>query len=631
MRDFHGEEDGWSQVSYRRGRLQRRPSQPRSMTRGEDDHPRQFQPPRGGRHTYASITRRDAPQPWRRGHATWNRRGKPDHRNAGGGDNQWQPRQQPIHDHITNGGSRPPARIVSDDPDFSHKVRLIHRIIKSVHHLKNVSAPDAPPMIAKTTQSLANLIKPASPNDTTQLLLTGNAKNWEYTVMTILQQHYEISMNSNIHELAQFPSQDWQGPFEVATVWARKNLGRRLRPDTLHDTETFLAANLTHQQQPTGAVRAQSISPDTETLPAGAQVQTDPRPHSVSTPLPPPPPASPVSVATMTDQRGGDWSPFPTEEDSTTTPLPPPFSLSLSPLPPSLSPPPLLSFPSPPPSSPPLFSPHPPPPSLSRLPPRSRKQQRGSSRTEQRTAGPTAEQHRLTPTLPRSSSVPPLLTLDPLQVEVEDTAALQETTTPKKKLQQPDGGISFFTPTHRPTKHGNTGQRSKKEWVLCAGKQHLIVGDSNISRLPPFQRSDLQVDSFPGATFHHAEAIFRRSKGNRCVKSLILSFGLYNRHQKTRETTLKQLRGAVRAAAARFPDAHILIPEVNVSQSLPLQQRLNLRVLNDFIKNHFEFIPHLPSSDFETESGGVRWSSRTASRMLDHWLHQLHIKSLISL
>ena len=623
MRDFYGEEDGWSQVSYRRGRLQQRPPQPRSMNRGEEDHPHQLQPPRGGRHTYASITRADAPQPWRQGHATWNRRGKPDHRHAIRRDNQWQLRQQPTHDHSNNGGSRPPTRVVSDDPDFSHKVRIIHRIIKSAHHLKNVSGSDAPPMIAKTTQSLATLIKPASPNDTTQLLLTGNAKNWEYTVMTILQQHYETSMNSNIHELAQFPSQDWLGPFKVATVWARKNLGRRLRPDTLHETETFLATNLTHQQQPTGTVRAQSTSPDTEALSASTQsrAQIAPRPQSVSTPLPPPPPASPVSVATMTDQRGGDWPPFPTEEDETATPLLPPPPLPSSP------PPPLPSRSSP-------FS-SPPPPSLPRLPPRSRRQQRGSSRKEQLTAGPTAEhitaeQPKRTPTLPRSSSLPPRLTLDPLQSEGDETAALQGATTPRKKLQQLCGGTSIVTPARRPTKHGNTGQRSKKEWVLCAGKQHLIVGDSNISRLPPFQRSDLQVDSFPGATFHHAEAIFRRSKRNRCVKTLILSFGLYNRHQKTRETTLKQLKGAVRAAAAKFPDAHILIPEVNVSPSLPLQQRLNLRVLNDFIKNHCEFIPHLPNSDFETESGGVRWSSLTASRMLDHWLHQLQIKSLIS-
>jgi len=51
---------------------------------------------------------------------------------------------------------------MSDDPDFSHKVRIIHRLIKAAHHLKNVSGPDVPPMIGKTTLNLATLIKPAS-------------------------------------------------------------------------------------------------------------------------------------------------------------------------------------------------------------------------------------------------------------------------------------------------------------------------------------------------------------------------------------------------------------------------------------------------------------------------------------
>jgi len=703
MDDYYGEEDGWTQVNYRRGRLQPQRSQPHTR-RWRDDQYRCRQP-QGSRPTYASIAGGDqrhygdfSSRPSYRHGNGWRSFTAPPahapqlsrrdatprylkHQHTGSLGNQRQPRQLSTGRNTINGDTRPQVRVVSDDPDFTRKVRVIYRVMKATHHLKNVCGQAPPPMISKTTYSLASLIKPASPSEVTQLLLEGNAKNWEHTVLLILREHYQQSRNRDIQELAEFPRREWRGPFDVAAVWATKNLGRRLQTDTLQDTESLLVAHLTHQQQPTGVVRDQSSPPETEAPSAAAtraQTHTTSRLQTVATPLPPPPSASPVSVATMTDQRGGDWSPFPPEEDETSAP-PPPL------LPPVSSPPLSLSHPSPlSPPPPPLFSP-PPSPSPSHLLPRSRGQQKVSSRRRRTTPVLTAEQHTaeqttastttptlpppphntcvsyeepgifqlsgeehrsitpslkhnterfiagLTPRGPHSSSRPSLLTPEPLGREEGDITAPRGATTPRKELQQPYTGVATVTPAHRPTKHGNTGQKGKREWVLCAGKHHLIIGDSNVSRLPPFQRTDLQVDSFPGATFHHAEAILRRSKRNRSVQTLILSFGLNNRHQKTRETSLKQLRGAVRAAEARFPDARILIPEVNFSQSLPLQQRLNLRILNDSIRNHCEFIPHLPTTDFETENGGLRWSSRTASRMLDHWLYQLHIKSLITI
>lgn len=43
----------------------------------------------------------------------------------------------------------PEDRIQSDDPDFSAKVRIIHRLIKAIHHLKNVSNDIYPPSLNK--------------------------------------------------------------------------------------------------------------------------------------------------------------------------------------------------------------------------------------------------------------------------------------------------------------------------------------------------------------------------------------------------------------------------------------------------------------------------------------------------
>lgn len=53
-------------------------------------------------------------------------------------------------------------------------------------------------------------------------------------------------MNNDIQDLAEFFTQEWEGPFQVASAWAKRNLGRRLDNRTLEDTKVFLKTNLTH-------------------------------------------------------------------------------------------------------------------------------------------------------------------------------------------------------------------------------------------------------------------------------------------------------------------------------------------------------------------------------------------------
>lgn len=68
-------------------------------------------------------------------------------------------------------------------------------------------------------------------------------------------------------------------------------------------------------------------------------------------------------------------------------------------------------------------------------------------------------------------------------------------------------------------------------WGLTMKIKWLIMGDSNVARFPPFQHSDLQVDSLPGATFRHAEAILEKTTVSTTVGK---SFGLNNSTQKKR-------------------------------------------------------------------------------------------------
>lgn len=230
--------------------------------------------------------------------------------------------------------------VVSDDPDFRFKVRIIHNLIRSCHHLNNISGLVPPPMIRKTTDFLTGFIRPAFPNEDTQALLQDNAHDWQGSAIRILRSHYEQTMDFEVQDLFMFPSQEWRGPFQVATNWARRNLGHRLKEQTLLDTEAFIKAH-------------RDLTPHTETPPAC---------DSHLEPLPPLPPSgvAKLSVGTMTAQRDRSVDSSPLSPSlafspsvSPFSPLPlasPPFSpphlpsvLSSPPLPLSPSRPSLLS------------------------------------------------------------------------------------------------------------------------------------------------------------------------------------------------------------------------------------------------------------------------------------------------
>lgn len=162
-----------------------------------------------------------------------------------------------------------------------------------------------------------------------------------------------------------------------------------------------------------------------------------------------------------------------------------------------------------------------------------------------------------------------------------------------------------------------------KDWTLTPCKKWLIMGDSNACRIPPFQEPDLQIESYPGATFRHAEAILAKTIHTDLVETLILSFGINNRIQRTDEAGVVQLQRAVRMAEIAFPKALVLIPELNFSESLPEDEQQNLMRLNHHIVSHFNSIPKLLEKDFVAEQDGIHWTIPTARNILHHWVEML--------
>ncbi|KAJ4918176.1 hypothetical protein JOQ06_006448 [Pogonophryne albipinna] len=476
----------------------------------------------------------------------------------------------------------------SEDPDFLLKAHCIHTIIKTIHHLKNVSAEDPPPNIARMTEHLSTVIKPASPRPDTQALIEGNAKNWSFTTMLILRDHYTDEMEAQITKLNTLSTHHWQNPLDVASSWAKRNLGRRLQDETLVQTAALLTSEIVDRTvatpvQPEQSVRHTAVCPSANTI--VAQIHA-PQVHIGSPSQTPAPHTSPTktmnTTTTMTDPKV-DCPPIVEVE---TECLIPPSTVLTSPAPksqrtrrlPRLTPSDkLIKTPQPP--------AHVPPPPFNPC----------VVTEEDSIFNLSLEEldNTLIPAKPQQQPNCPVLSRSPVatrSIGAVVQSQLQINTVQQLRPTLPEPMI----PTRRTNKHLNTVKKLQ-DWSLSVGKKWLIMGDSNLARLPPFTINDLQIDSYPGATFRHAEAIIKKATSSTVVEKLILSFGLNNRSNKVKQTTVKQLQAAVRAAKLRFPQAAIWIPVINYSHSLPYEEQKHLVHLNDYITQHQEHIPKLPS------------------------------------
>lgn len=183
------------------------------------------------------------------------------------------------------------------------------------------------------------------------------------------------------------------------------------------------------------------------------------------------------------------------------------------------------------------------------------------------------------------------------------------------------------TPTRRrlqrPTRHQTT-LRKAQEWSLHVTRKWLIIGDSNVCKLPAYTNEHLPIDGFPGATFRNVELLMDKTTAQVDVEKVIVAVGLNNRVQKTRETALKQLQSAMNNVRRTFPSAEIFVSQINFSSGLPQKEKLRLTHLNSAISSRYEYIPALPTSLFSTGGDNIHWSRGTASRIFDHWVHYLN-------
>ena len=171
---------------------------------------------------------------------------------------------------------------------------------------------------------------------------------------------------------------------------------------------------------------------------------------------------------------------------------------------------------------------------------------------------------------------------------------------------------------------------NKTSWELpaCTSKV-MILGDSNLSRIGKVDspKNSVEIHAYSGAKPIHFNKLLTTIEPRTKPSTVILSIGVNSRDSHPK-TTRDQMTTMVQSASKTFPKAQIFIPQINISPSLPANQRVHLDLLNTLIVElsgqfpKINTIPKLPQDKFHTE--GVHWQTKTADDMISHWFQHLN-------
>lgn len=179
---------------------------------------------------------------------------------------------------------------------------------------------------------------------------------------------------------------------------------------------------------------------------------------------------------------------------------------------------------------------------------------------------------------------------------------------------------TLSTPTyHTYSKH------KLSEWSLSPSKPVLIIGDSNLNRIPAHAFTDIQIDSYPGATTYHLWKLLEKKAPTTQTQKVIISIGINNKDLDPKNTTNKQLLTIHRMAKKTFPNALIRFALLNFSPYLTPLQIQNLTQINTFITTHFNHLNHIPSQDFLRHPDLIHWTTTTADNIFKYWCKQLDL------
>lgn len=451
--------------------------------------------------------------------------------------------------------------------NFQLLVRAISKYLKISHHLTHTNClpnTKVPTRLQKVQRDLTQQILPAFPTENTRLFTSANASNWTFTSLQILEEHYHTTLTNTLTEIRSLPKDDWNAALKVATKWVRKDLPR-VKAITITQATEKLQRQLNidqHPQKPNSPTKRKapttfSPNPIPTKKPSFTITSTTPQSSSQSTSTP---------KRRLDEHDEYDlFNPTPNKKT--------PSNTHTSPTPRT-----------------PLHQSRPPPP------------------TENWELEYNLD---ISPYVPLPQRLPRRLFVPTGPTEPDDL--------PNPGTSQVSGDPEAILSTHLFQSHNHNGDKINN-WTLTPIRPILLIGDSNMSRLPHILDDRIQVDCYPGANLAHAKNLLRNNTPiSEGISHVILSFGLNNREQRNPKIIKKDLQEMLNAANKVFPQALIYIPIINFSEDLPENQKSHIRTINYLIKETNHQIPRLAKDLFDTTQDNIHWTPQTAQNIWDHW------------
>ena len=161
-------------------------------------------------------------------------------------------------------------------------------------------------------------------------------------------------------------------------------------------------------------------------------------------------------------------------------------------------------------------------------------------------------------------------------------------------------------------------------WKLSIQRPVLIIGDSNMSKLPKCNDERVQIDSYPGAKFSHALHMLKKTEKTDTVLKVILSFGINHADGYKLEQVKKDLENIFKVAQERFPKAVVVMPLISFSKHLPSHKKRVLSCINSWIEQ-YPHLSNIPEEMFKTSvNDHIHWSPQTAKHILSDWRTQFN-------
>ena len=180
----------------------------------------------------------------------------------------------------------------------------------------------------------------------------------------------------------------------------------------------------------------------------------------------------------------------------------------------------------------------------------------------------------------------------------------------------------LVTPWVVPKNHGNkrNPELKKKEWDLPPlVKKIVILGDSNLAQIPPFQHRSCQVEAFPGAKMYHISHLLKKYTFKENVPEImVVNVGL-NDVTSVSNNIERDTKELLNVLQRNFSTTQIHFVPVQVHS----EHRHKIHKAAEIFNSVLLALPVLPTlhrSQFSLESDRIHWKPHCAKAMMKNWL-----------